>query len=179
MISPDTLFEICIYMCINTYVYLKLYNQNINLRQWNLQSHKFYCFIKDMCALSLWSIYWTLSMLNFNACRGGGAIFMLLFFHDIFFEFRAKHQNHFLAKQTEFGRIFSSTTFLTRIFSYSILKVNLCTSRRTQLQQTNIDECLFCYFELILVLCIDVLPRCQHFCSHGATFPVHLGWTST
>ena len=96
-----------------------------------------------------------------------GVIFMLLFLM-LFFRI------HFLAKQTEFGRIFSSTTFLRRIFSYIILKVNLCTSRRTQLQQ-KIDTSLFCYFELILFVCIDVLRRCQHFRSHDATFPGHLG----
>ena len=56
-----------------------------------------------------------------------------------------------------------------------ILKVNLCTSRRTQRQEKLRDECLFCYVELILFVCIDVLRRCQHFCSHDATFPVHLG----
>ena len=60
---------------LNTCVYLKIYNQNINLRQCNLQSHTFYCFIRDMCTLSLWSIYWALSMPNFNVyvsvCVGG------------------------------------------------------------------------------------------------------------
>ena len=64
-----------IHVCtLNTYVYLKLYNLNINLRQWNLESHKFYCFIKDRWTLSLWSIYWILSMLTFSVCGavGGG-----------------------------------------------------------------------------------------------------------
>ena len=74
-----------------TYVYLKLYNQNINLRQWNLQSHTFYCFIKDVCTHSLWSIYWTLSMLNFNVCvcggggGGAGGYFYVVIFNAIFF----------------------------------------------------------------------------------------------
>ena len=99
-----------VHTCIlNTYMYLKLYNQNINLRQWNLQSHKFYCFIKDMCTLSLWSNYWTLSMLNFNMCVCvGGDYFYVVVFIAIFFEFRAKlpdkqnleeyfHRQHFNA----------------------------------------------------------------------------------
>ena len=34
-----------------------------------------------------------------------------------------------------------------------------------------IDKCLFCYFEFIVFVCIDVLRRCHHFCSHDATFP--------
>ena len=70
-----------VHTCIlKTYVYLKLYNQNRILRQWNLQSHKFYCFIKDMCTLSLWSMYWTLSMLNFSVrVWGYGAIFCCCF----------------------------------------------------------------------------------------------------
>ena len=78
--------------CIfNTYVYLKLYNRNINLQQWNLQSHKFYCFIKDFHTLSQWSIYWTLSMLNFNMCVcGGGAggyFYVVVLYNAIFFCF--------------------------------------------------------------------------------------------
>ena len=62
-----------------------------------------------------------------------GGYFYVVVFNVIFSN--SEPISHFLAKQTEFGRIFSSTTFLTRIFSYSILKGNLCTSRRTQLQQ--------------------------------------------
>ena len=117
-------------------------------------------------------------MLTFNVCVGGGrgqgAIFKLLFL-ILFFRIQSLTPNHFLAKQTEFGRIFHRQHLhLKRIFSYSILKVNLCTSRRTQLQQ-KLDMSLFCYFELILFVCIDVLRRCQHFCSHDATFPVHPG----
>ena len=87
-----------------------------------------------------------------------------------FFEFRAKH-HHFLAKQTEFGRIFSSTTHITRIFSKKHTK------DKPMYQYTHTsaakfrNECLFCFFELILLVCIDVLPRCQQFCSHDATFP--------
>ena len=52
---------------------------------------------------------------------GGGGVGSGGYFYVVvlmlFFEFRAK-----LAKQTEFGRMFSSTTFLTRIFSHSVLK---------------------------------------------------------
>ena len=64
---------------------------------------------------------------------------------------------------------------LTRIFSYSILKVNLCTSRRTQLQHKLEISVSLVFFELLLFVCIDVLRRCQHFCSHDATFPIRLG----
>ena len=70
-----------------------------------------------------------------RVCVGQGAIFTVVVFNAVFFRIQSLTPNHFLAKQIEFGRIFSSTTFLTRIFSYSILKLNLCTSRRTQLQQ--------------------------------------------
>ena len=38
--------------------------------------------------------------------------FYVVAFNAIFFELRAEHQNHFLAKQTELGRIFASTTIL-------------------------------------------------------------------
>ena len=48
---------------------------------------------------------------------------------------------------------------LMRIFSYSILKVNLCTSRRTQLQQ-KIKLSLCCYFELVLFVRIAFLRGC-------------------
>ena len=84
-------------------------------------------------------------MLNFNVCvcveggAGGGGRGAAGYFYAvvllsgrtirvlnaIFFEFKSLTPNHFLAKQTELGRI----------FSYSILKVILCTGRRTQLQQ--------------------------------------------
>ena len=60
-------------------------------------------------------------------------VFIILFFR---IEVRAKNPNHFLAKQTEFGNIFSSTTYLTEYFPSSTLKINLCTSRRTQLQHS-------------------------------------------
>ena len=79
-------------------------------------------------------------MLNFDVCvcggGGGGAegYFYFVVFNAIFFSNSELNTTSFSCNQTEFGRIFSSTTFLTQIFSYSILKVNLCTSRRTQLQ---------------------------------------------
>ena len=76
-------------------------------------------------------------MLNFNMCvwGGGGYFYVVDFYNAIFSNSELNTRDQFLAKQTEFGRIFSSTTFFTRIFSYSIPKVNLCTSRRTKLQQ--------------------------------------------
>ena len=66
---------------------------------------------------------------------GDRGLFSVVVFNAIYFKFRAKHQIIFLPNKQNFGRIFSSTTFLTRICSYSILYVNLCTSRRPQLQQ--------------------------------------------
>ena len=64
-------------------------------------------------------------MLNFNVWVCGvnlggwggreGGFFMLLFLM-LFFRIQSKTPNHFFVKQTEFGRIFSSTTFLKRIF---------------------------------------------------------------
>ena len=110
-------------------------------------------------------------------CGGGGGGGQGGYFYVVVFNFIFSNTTpkHFLAKQTEFGRIFHRQHLhLTRIFSYSILKVNMCTSRRTQLQQ-KLDMSLHCYFELILFVCIDILRRCQHFCSHDATFPVHPG----
>ena len=116
-------------------------------------------FIKDMCTLSLWSKYWTLSMLNLHAfvcvCvwgGGAGGCFYVVVFNAIFFEFRVKHQNF-----TEFERISSWTTFLTRIFSYSILKVILCTSKRTQLQQ-KLEMSVF--FLILSWFCLFVLNFC-------------------
>ena len=108
-----------VHTCIlNTYVYLKLCSQNSNLRQWNLQSHKFYCFIKDMFTLSLWSIYWTLSMLNFSVCvcvggGGGGGrwVLFLLLFLLLFFEFRAKHQIVFLPNKQNLEEYFHRQHF--------------------------------------------------------------------
>ena len=68
----------------------------------------------------------------------------MLLFLILFFLNTELNTKSFLAKQTEFGRIFHRQHLhLTRIFSYSILKVNLCTSRRTQLQQ-KLDMSLFC-----------------------------------
>ena len=40
-----------------------------------------------------------------------------MFFNTIFSKADLKIQTLFLAKQTDFGKIFSSTTYLTKIFS--------------------------------------------------------------
>ena len=40
--DPDTCLTYVRACILNTHVYLKLYKQNINIRQWNLQSHKFF-----------------------------------------------------------------------------------------------------------------------------------------
>ena len=150
-----------VHTCIlNTYVYLKKYNQNINLRQWNLQSHKFYCFIKDMCTLSLWSIYWTLSMLNFIVCvcvRGGGrGLFLCCCFNAIFFEFRSKSfscQTNRIWKNIFIDNIFNANSYF---HTSSIL--NLCTSRRTQLQQKlemSVSFVILSWFGLfVLMFCV-------------------------
>ena len=65
-------------------------------------------------------------------CVGGGGrvLFYVVVFNAIFSN-SERNTKSFSCQ----GRIFLSTTFLTRIFSYNILKVNLSTSKRTQLQQ--------------------------------------------
>ena len=81
----------------------------------------------------------------------------------------------------------SSRTQFTKINNKKIIAENKCEKHKKssffffkdkpvyQLTHTTAakfrDECLFCYFELILFVCIDVLRRCKHFCSHDATFP--------
>ena len=89
-------------------------------------------------------------------------------FCNVFCEVRAKKQIIFLPNKQIWKNVFINNISSTNIFPSSILKINLCTSRRTQLQQ-----CLemMVYFELILFVYIDVLRRCQHFFSHVATFP--------
>ena len=47
-----------------------------------------------------------------------GAIFMLFFFVMLFFRIKSLTPNHFLAKQTDFGRIFSS--FIDDIYNANI-----------------------------------------------------------
>ena len=72
-------------------------------------------------------------MLDFSVCVcGGGGYFYVVVFNAIFFEFRA---NMSFSCQTDiicWKNIFIDN-ILTRIFSYNILKGNMCTSRRTQL----------------------------------------------
>ena len=98
---------------LNTCVYLKLYNQNINFRQWNLQSHKFYCFIKDMCTLSVWFIYWTFSMLKFNVSGGmvgGGGYFYVVVFNFIVSNTELNTKS-FSCQTNRIWKNISSTTF--------------------------------------------------------------------
>ena len=106
-----SMYKTCI---LNTYVYLKLYKQNINLRQWNLQTHFYWGFFlkKDMCTFSLWRIYLTLSMLDFNlwVCVWGGRYFCVLF-KCYFFEFRAKHQIIFLPNKQNLEEKFHRQRF--------------------------------------------------------------------
>ena len=62
-------------------------------------------------------------------CVGGGDYFDVVVFIAIFSNSELNCQTNRIWKNIFIDNI------LTRIFSYSILKVNLCTSRRTQLQQ--------------------------------------------
>ena len=52
---------------------------------------------------------------------GGRGLFYVVVFNAIFFNSELNTKSFFLPNKHNFGRIFSSTTFLTRIFSYSIL----------------------------------------------------------
>ena len=129
---------------LNTYLYLKLFKQKINRRQWNIQSHKLYCFIKDLCTLSRWPRYWTLIMPNFNwcwlyvgkvGCFGWGFL-RVSFYNTIFSKTDLKTQTIFLPSKQNFEKYFHRQHILHKYFPSSILKINLCTSRRTQLQQS-------------------------------------------
>ena len=125
-------------------MYLKLLKQKINRRQWYLQSRKLYCFIKDLWTLSRWPRYWTLIMPNFNwcwlcvgkvGCFGWG---FCVFFYIIPFIQKAdlKIQIIFLPSKHNLEKYFYRQHILHKYFPSSILKINLCTSRRTQLQQS-------------------------------------------
>ena len=60
-------------------------------------------------------------MLNFNACvcvwgGGVGGYFYVVDFNAIFFEFRDKHQNHFLAKKQNSEEYFHRQHFKREYF---------------------------------------------------------------
>ena len=83
-------------------------------------------------------------MLNFNVyvcvCVGGGgggqeAIFVLLYYIMLICSNSELNTRPVFCQTNRIWKNIFIDNILTRIFSYSILKVNLCTSRRTQLQQ--------------------------------------------
>ena len=109
-------------------------------------------------------------------CEEKGAIFMLLLFVMLFFSNSELNTKSFSCQTNRIWKNdFIDNIYNANLFPSSMLKIDLCTSRRTQLQQTFIDECLFCYFELSLFVCIDVLRRCNIFAVMTRRFPVHLG----
>ena len=126
-------------------MYLKLFKQKNNRRQWYLQSHKLYCFIKDLCTLSRWPRYWTLIMPNFYWCWlcvgkvGWFGCFLCVFIIPFFFEGSKadlKTQIIFLPSKQNLEKYFHRQHILHKYFPSSILRINPCTSRRTQLQQS-------------------------------------------
>ena len=103
---------------------------------------------------------------------GGGqeAIFMLLFNKMLFFSNSELNTRSVSCKTNRTWKNIFIDNILTRISKgkpvYQYTHTNAAKIR---------DECLFSYFVSILFVCIDVLCRCQHFCSHDATLAVHLG----
>ena len=81
---------------------------------------------------------------------------MLLFYIMLFFS-NSELNPRSVSCQT--NRIWKNI-FIDNFFNANIL--NMCTSKRTQLQQ-KLEMSVSSYFELILFVCIDVLRRCQHF----------------
>ena len=80
-------------------------------------------------------------MLNFNVCVCGGgggggqvAIFMLSFLMLFFSDSELNTKSFSCQTNRIWKNILIDNIFIANI-SYSILKVNLCTSKRTQLQQ--------------------------------------------
>ena len=117
-------------------------------------------------------------MQNFNwcwLCVGkvgcfGWFVFCVFFYDTIFSKADLKTQIIFLPSKQNLEKYFHRQHILHKYFPSSILKINLCTSKRTILQQR--DKGLFCYFALIFFsVCIDILRCWQHFFSHVATFP--------
>ena len=60
---------------------------------------------------------------------------MLLFYIILFFSNSELNTRPVSCQTNRIRKNIFIENILTRIFSYSILKVNMCTSRRTQLQQ--------------------------------------------
>ena len=89
------------------------------------------------------------------------------FFKYCSFEVTAKKPKSFSCQTNRIcKKYFHRQHILHEYFPSSMLKINLCTSRRTQLQQS-----LEMSVSLIFSFCIDILRRWQHFFSHVTTFP--------
>ena len=109
-------------------------------------------------------------------CAEKGAIFYVVVFCNAIFSNSELNTKSFSCQTNKIWKNnFIDNIYNAIFFPSSMLKIDLCTSRRTQLQQTFTDECLFCYFELILFVCIDFLRRCNIFAVMTRRFPVHLG----
>ena len=91
--------------------------------------------------------------------------FFLCFYNTIFSKADLKTQIIFLPSKQNLEKYFNRQHILHKYFPSSILKINLCTSRRTQLQQSfEIRGMIF--FSFVLIFCVAV----NIFFSHVATF---------
>ena len=100
-----------------------------------------------------------------------GWVFVCVFYKSIFPKADLKTQIIFLPSKQNLEKYFNRQHILHKYFPSSILKINLCTSRRTQLQQSFEIRVLLLFCVDYFFVCIDILRRCQHFFSHVATFP--------
>ena len=117
-------------------------------------------------------------MPNFNWCwlyvgKVGcfGWVFFVCFYNTIFTKADLKTQIILLPRKQNLEKYFNRQHILHKYFASSLLKINLCTSRRTQLQQSLETRGSFVILRWFFFVCIDILRRCQHFFSHVATFP--------
>ena len=101
---------------------------------------------------------------------------MLLFFVMLFFEFRAKHQTIFCQTNIIWKNIFIDNIYNAReYFQSSILKINLCTSKRTQLQQSLEMSVYFVFLSSFCLLALMFCAIVNIFVVMTRRFPVHLG----
>ena len=97
--------------------------------------------------------------------------FFCVFIIPFFWKADLKSQIIFLPSKQNLEKYFHRQNILHKYFPRSTLKINLCTSRRTQLQQSFEIRGSFVILRLFFFfVCIDILRRCQHFFSHVATF---------
>ena len=106
-------------------------------------------------------------------CGGGGGgaggyFYVVIFSNSELFTKSFSCQTNRIWKNIFIDNIFNAN------ISYSILKVNLCTSRCTQLQQKLEMSVSFVILRQFCLIS-KMFCRCQHFCSHDATFTGHLG----